>query len=182
MGTPQNSFVYYALITRYSLPVTYFMILSPHILAGTAIVLSAPHPLIGIPFAVGAHYFLDSLPHTEYQAMESLRALHRKDIRGTLPFFLKLLADGGGGILLAVSWAYLSGHSPLWAFAGGVAGVLPDGMTALKTVFLPESSLLAKHDAFHVAIHADKIKWPSPVVRIGLQILVVTMALVTISF
>src|SRR3989338_1049457 len=153
------------------------MILAPHILAGTAILLNSPHPLIGIPLAIGAHYFLDSLPHAEYQALGSLQELRRGEFRAALTFLLKLTLDGGGGILLAVTWASAFGHSPLWAFIGGVAGVLPDGMTVLLATLFPGSTLLKKHDDFHNAVHSDKIKWPTPVVRVGLQILVALLAL-----
>lgn len=157
------------------------MILSPHILAGTAIFLNSPNPALGVVLAVGSHYLLDSLPHTEYEALESIRGLRQGQIKKALPFLLKITLDLGGGMLLAVGWASLFGYAPLWAFAGGVAGILPDGMTVLYHTLFVGNPILAKHNDFHTSVHADKIKWPYPMARIGLQILVIFLALTLIS-
>ncbi|MBI2462822.1 MAG: hypothetical protein HYV65_01135 [Candidatus Spechtbacteria bacterium] len=157
------------------------MILAPHILAGTAIALQSPNPVAGLILAVGAHYILDSIPHAEY-SISPLHKIFRGEFRAGLPTAARIIIDGGAGIAVAVGMAMFFGYSPILAFAGGVAGVLPDGMTVLYFIF-PNSTYLKAHNNFHQLAHYDKKTSQLPYLwKIGLQILTAVLAIAAIVF
>lgn len=117
------------------------MILSPHILTGAAIASRIQNPILGIFLAFLSHYLLDIPPHKEY-SIDNIKGRRWAMVSGDL---LKVFLD----MLSALAIIYFLTENNPMVYWGGLAAIMPDGLTLLHLVF-PKNQLLAKHFNFHV--------------------------------
>lgn len=161
------------------------MILSPHILAGAALALNVSNPIAGLGLAIASHYILDAVPHAEYSIGDFTGFLGGGSFVKALPAMIRIGIDGGGAILAAIGISTLLGYSPMLAFAGGVAGALPDALTVCALAF-PSIGTLRRHQLFHQRMHCKAYvsgnapKHFTQTVRIGAQMLVIFVAIASI--
>lgn len=121
------------------------MLLTPHILTGAAIASNISNPVLGLFLAFLSHYFLDIIPHQEYD----IKNIKEKNWQKSFFSFLKVFLDATLGILVIF---FLSGTNVL-IFAAAFLAILPDGLTLLF-LFLPENKLFKKYETFHLGLHS----------------------------
>lgn len=121
------------------------MILICHLLAGAAIAANITNPILALFLAFLSHYFLDIIPHQEYD----IKNIREKNWQKSYLSFLKVSLDATLGILVIF---FLSGTNVL-IFAGAFLAALPDGLTFLF-LFLPENKLFKKYQTFHLGLHS----------------------------
>ena len=120
------------------------MNLTSHLLWGAAIGSKISNPLLALPLALLSHYFLDSLPHSDY-SIENIK--HKKWNKA---FFdcLKIFMDISLGILLI----FLFSEDKPIILAGAFLAIMPDGITLLSRIF-PENKLTIMHQKLHMDVN-----------------------------
>ena len=78
------------------------MILLAHLIFGAAIASKIHNPFLAVVLAFLSHYFLDFMPHTEYD-IKNIHLIKGKQWRKIYPEILKVLLDFLSGILLISS-------------------------------------------------------------------------------
>ncbi|OIO47335.1 MAG: hypothetical protein AUJ32_03295 [Parcubacteria group bacterium CG1_02_40_82] len=124
------------------------MLLTPHILLGAAIGSKISSPSLVFALSFASHYFLDALPHYEYD----ISGLKKKKAEKKLLFeFLKLTADFcfGAGLALLLVW-----NSPFrtGAILGMLSSLVPDALLFLSWRH-PNSKFLKFFALPHRACH-----------------------------
>ena len=114
------------------------MILAPHILLGAAIGSKISNPLAVFALGFASHYFLDALPHYDYE----VPGLKAKEVnyKKILTDLTKVATDASCGLALAL---ILIWHSPYLtnALIGMFGAVLPDALLYLSWHY-PKSKFL----------------------------------------
>jgi len=144
------------------------MILAPHLFIGAVIAAKIKFLPLAILLAFLSHYFLDSLPHTEY-LIDNIKG--KKWKRSKLDF-LKLFLDLAGGAILILIVYCLTKVNCFLLFTAAFFAILPDILIVLNWIF-PENSLLKKHFGVHQRIHFPKDKKISREEKIATELLVV---------
>ncbi len=156
------------------------MLLAVHMLFGAAAGATIQEPAGAFALAFATHYFLDSLPHREYEIphIENIRA---HSFSRALPDFLKIAADICAGIFML--WLLAPPQqTPLYLIALGMAAALPDAISFLHFL-APNNAILAAQKRFHKKIHIHPEKKETPWgLGIGAQIAVVFASLALILF
>jgi hypothetical protein len=129
------------------------MLLSAHILTGAAIAAKIQNPILGIFLAFLSHYLLDILPHAEY----SIENIKTKQWKKSTPDFFRVFLDAFLGIALII----LITNNNFVALLGGLAAMVPDGLTLLFILF-PKNKLLKLHQKGHSWLNGFIIKREIP--------------------
>jgi hypothetical protein len=103
------------------------MILTAHLLTGAALASKIQPTPFALLLALASHYFLDFLPHRDYD-IENLKA---KNWSRTGPALLRISLDLSFGLLVVLVLA----KNPFLALAGGFFALLPDGVVLLNIIF-----------------------------------------------
>ncbi len=144
------------------------MILLVHMLFGAAIASYIKNPIFAVVLAFFSHYFLDFIPHNEYD----IKNISEKRWKKTLPEFQKVFLDFLLGILLILLFSENKPTIYICAFFA----ILPDGFSVLSSIF--QIKLLKIHNNFHQGrLHFFKKIKISNFWRITSQILIVLIAL-----
>ncbi|MEK7562548.1 MAG: hypothetical protein AAB509_02630 [Patescibacteria group bacterium] len=144
------------------------MILLIHLILGAAIASHIKIPVLALILAFLSHYFLDFIPHVEYD----IKNIKEKHWRKSLPEILKVILDFSLGILLIFVF---SENQPI-IYICALAAMAPDGLTFLSALF--PNKILAFHNNIHrKRVHFLKDKKISSFWRILSQI---TMAVISI--
>ena len=117
------------------------MIIGIHLLVGAAIAQKLSNPILGFSFAFISHYFLDFLPHSQYD----VKFIYQKIWHKSFFDFLKIILD----ISLAVLLIFIFSEKIFWALGGAFFTILPDFFSFLFLIF-PKNGFLKKHYYFHV--------------------------------
>src|SRR3989344_8377526 len=115
------------------------MILLVHMLVGAAVASYIKNPILAIILAFLSHYFLDFIPHSEY----NIENIKKKQWNKSLPDILKLALDFFSGIL---SILLFSSRQPV-IFIAAFFAILPDGLTFLS--YFSKNKFLELHKNFH---------------------------------
>jgi hypothetical protein len=124
------------------------MILTVHLLTGAALASKIQPTPLALLLALASHYFLDFLPHWDYD-VENLKA---KKWSRVGPALLKISLDLLFGLLIILILA----KNPILALTGGFLAVLPDGLVLLNIIF--PNSFLNFLGNLHRKIHFFKYK------------------------
>lgn len=143
------------------------MILLVHMIFGAAIGSATKSMPAAIILAFLSHYFLDSLPHIEY----NVENVKNRQWRKALPDILKIFLDFCLGLLFIL--VFSKNHLILYICA--ILAIIPDGFTLLNYFFLNKIS--DAHNRFHKKIHFLKNKKFSRVWRISFQLLMVIFSI-----
>jgi hypothetical protein len=149
------------------------MIFTPHILVGAA--MGASFGPLGALAALVSHFFLDALPHYDY----NISALQEKGLsRKFLLPFSKISVDLFFGLTLA--GAILRAHANIEIAALGVfAALLPDGLLFLYWRF-KKNSILRHLNFFHLHYHWPREK-KSGLLGLAVETMVIAMALIALT-
>jgi len=124
------------------------MLLTPHILLGAAIGSKIANPAAVFALSFVSHYFLDALPHYDY---DNSAAKNKKIDKKTLILLIKMAIDicFGAGLALTFVW-----DSPLRtnAIVGMLSALLPDALLFLHWQH-PNSKFLKIFGVPHRACH-----------------------------
>ncbi len=115
------------------------MILLVHMLFGAAIGASIKNPVLAIILAFLGHYFLDLLPHVEY----NIENIKNKNWRSAGYDFFKVFLDFCLGFLII----FLFSKNNLIIYICGFVALIPDGLTLLSYIF--PNKIMAGHDKIH---------------------------------
>ena len=144
------------------------MILLVHLLFGALIGSLVKNTVIAIILAFLSHYFLDVLPHIEY----NIEKIREKQWRNKLSAILKVFLDLSLGLLLI---SIFSKNQPIIYICAFFA-ILPDGFTILN-ILIP-NKILKAHGKFHSEIiHFLRYKKISNFWRFSSQILVTAISI-----
>jgi len=132
------------------------MILTPHILVGAAIGSQIPSPFLAFVASFVGHYFLEALPHYEYNVSRLKDKQFKFDKASLLPL-AKIGLDVFTGAALAL-WLVLGKSFSSSAMSGMLGAVLPDGLLFLYWHF-PQPALKF-FEVPHRALHIFKDKCP----------------------
>lgn len=149
------------------------MILTPHLLIGAALaskIISWPYAIIA---AFLSHFVLDFIPHTEYSILNIKKRQWRKAFPEIGKVALDFLIGLGLAFLILNFKNNLNLNKPL-VFAGGIAGVLSDGLSLIGIIFPNKISLY--WEEFHKKVHILKNKKISKFWRITSQVVVSVIA------
>lgn len=154
------------------------MILLLHMLFGVAIASYMKNPILAVFLAFLSHYFLDFIPHTEYD----IKNIKEKHWRKVFPEILKIFLDISSGILLIFIFSNpsaRSGQAIIYIFA--FTALIPDGLTFLNILF-PNKFL-----NFHDNIHRKKMHFLKQIKisnfwRIFSQVAVVIFSIILLKF
>ncbi|MBI2626004.1 MAG: hypothetical protein HYW69_00210 [Candidatus Nealsonbacteria bacterium] len=147
------------------------MILTAHIITGAAVAAKISNPILAIPLALLSHYFLDSLPQTEYTIENIKKGRWNKSFFD----FLKVFLDIFFGILIVTLF---SSNNPA-IFIAAFSAMIPDGITLLSILF-PQNKSIMQHQKLHKAvndIYDSETKRKPPILGILVQIIVVLAAI-----
>lgn len=150
----------------------FYMILLVHLLFGAATGSTIKNIPLAIILAFLSHYFLDLIPHIEY----NIENVEKKQWRAMLPNIFKISLDFCLGILLILIF---SKNQPIIYICGFVAAI-PDCLTAL-CYFIP-NKLLKIHYELHQKIHFLKDKKISNFWRIASQVAVVIVSVILLKY
>jgi len=136
---------------------------------GAAIGSIIKSPILAIILAFLGHYFLDLIPHVEYQA----KNLENKQWKKALPDIMKVFLDFFCGVILIFIF---SKNYPL-VYICGFFAILPDLLFVASEI--TKINLLKLHDYFHGdnVIHFLKNKKISNFWRILSQIFIVILSI-----
>jgi hypothetical protein len=144
------------------------MILLVHMIFGAAIGSAVKSVPIAIILAILSHYFLDTLPHIEYD-VGNIKA---GNWQRAVPDILKVTLDFCAGILLIFVF---SKNQPIIYICAFLA-ILPDGFTILNYLF--PNKISDAHDKFHEKLHFLKHKKISTFWRISAQAFIVIVSII----
>ncbi|MFA5763947.1 MAG: hypothetical protein WCX27_02990 [Candidatus Paceibacterota bacterium] len=135
------------------------MILTPHSIVGATVANVFPEdPALGFALAFASHYFLDTLPHREYDIEHFFNANKTgfKNRGSVLKFFSSISLDLVVGVLIAMLFFVRDERSLLLTLLGIFAGLLPDFFQFMYLKFKnqPWAFFQKIHNAFH---HPDKM-------------------------
>lgn len=159
------------------------MLLTPHIATGAAIGSKLTHPyLIGIVSFL-SHLILDCIPHWEYypeKVFEKFEKFKIKD-KDLQKNFLYIFIDGCLG-LSVVGGAFYFGFikaSLLIPIAWGIFfSLLPDPAYVGAKILSNHVKMFSYYKKFHKLYHFNKNNPPSPAFGIGIQAVMVFLALI----
>jgi len=135
------------------------MILLVHLLLGALIGQKILNPFLAIILAFLSHYFLDLIPHVEY----NIKNIKKKQWQVAYPEFLKVFLDFISGVFLI--YIFSSNHFAIYACA--FFAILPDGL-----------SLFYRSNFHQEKIHFLKNKKISVAWRISSQVIAVIIFLI----
>ena len=148
------------------------MILLVHMIFGAAIGFAVKSVPIAIILAILSHYFLDTLPHIEYD-VGNIKA---GNWQRAVPNILKVTLDFCAGILLISLFSNPpAGGQPIIYICAFLA-ILPDGFTILNYLF--PNKISDAHDKFHEKLHFLKHKKISSFWRISAQAFIVIVSII----
>lgn len=118
-----------------------------------------------------SHYFLDFLPHIEYD----IDNIKEGGFKRALPDFLKVFLDLFFGIFLIL---FFYKDNPI-IFIGALFAILPDCLAYLNYFRLIKNKILNAHDFFHhELIHCLRDKKISVYWRVATQIMIFVFSVV----
>lgn len=148
------------------------MILLAHLLFGAAIGSAIKNMPAAIILATLSHYFLDFLPHVEY----NIEIENGRQRREKLISVLKIALDFSLGILLIFIF---SKNQPI-IYLCALFAILPDGLTVLNNHML--NKILASHNILHTKkIHFLKDKKISKFWRILTQVTIIVASILLLK-
>ncbi len=124
------------------------MILLVHLIFGAAIGSIVGNIPLALILAFLSHYFLDALPHTEYD----IENVEKKQWQKAVPGILKILLDTLIGFLLI----FLFSKNSLIIYICAIASATPDSFTVLNWVF--KNKILETHAVLNTKVHFLKFK------------------------
>ena len=143
------------------------MILLVHLISGAVIGQKILNTILAIILAFLSHYFLDSLPHVEY----NIENITKKQWSKILPNILNITLDFCIGILLISMFS----DNRLIVYVCGLSAAAPDILTVLY--YLAPNRILKIHYGFHQKIHFLKQIKISKFWRIVSQTIVVIISI-----
>ncbi len=156
------------------------MILAVHMLFGAAAGATIHEPSGAFALAFATHYFLDSLPHREYE-IPNVESIRFHSFSKTLPDFLKIAADLCAGAF-ALWLLAPQQQAPFYLIALGITAALPDAISFLHFL-TPNNPMLAAQKRFHKKIHIHQNKKETPWgLGLGTQIVVIFASIALILF
>ena len=148
------------------------MILFIHLLFGAAVGSAVKNIPLAVVLAFLSHYFLDFLPHIEYD----IANIREKQWQKKLAVILKVILDFCLGILLILIF---SNNQPI-LYLYAIIAMLPDALTIVNN-FL-SNKILEAHYAFHTKkIHFLKYKKISVFWRISSQIAAIIISIILLK-
>lgn len=148
------------------------MILIAHLLFGALIGQKIANPFLAVILAFLGHYFLDLIPHNEYD----IDKINQKQWKGAGSQITNVLLDFLSGILLI----FLFSNNQFIIYICAFFAILPDGLSILSLVF--QNKILCKHGDLHQQkIHFLKHKKISKFWRIATQVVVVIISVVLLN-
>ena len=148
------------------------MILLVHLIFGALIGQLISNPLLAITLAFLGHYFLDFLPHIEY----NINRIKGEQWKKAVPEMTKIFIDFSLGILLI----FLFSQNSLIIYVCAFFAILPDGLSVLNNHF--PGKVLNLHRKFHLEkIHFLKDKKISVFWRIFTQLFVVATSIILLK-
>lgn len=153
------------------------MVLLAHMIFGAAIGSAVKSIPTAIVLAFLSHYFLDSLPHIEYN-VENIKS---RQWHNALPDILKVVLDFCLSILLIsiFSNSALPAGRQVIIYICAFSAVLPDGFTLLN--YITPNKILDGHYMLHEKIHFLKNKKLSKFWRAGFQVLIVIFSILLLA-
>lgn len=148
------------------------MIITCHLLAGAAIVTKIHNPLLSLPLAFISHYFLDFIPHIEYEPSP------KRSVNGKInwvSFFLKIGLDFLIGTLIIL----IISKNKILPLAGGLLGILGDfdNIIFLFPALFKNKILKSYADFFKNKLHPPENKKIPFGVKILTQVIVALVAI-----
>ena len=125
-----------------------YMILLPHMLVGAVLGAKIHSYFIILPVALALHFFLDCLPHWEYEKKKLSRLFGAK----FQLFIFKALLDLALG-LAAVWWLFGGSLYLKYVIFSVFISILPDGLTLINRLSHGRIKFLDKLQLFHEKIH-----------------------------
>jgi hypothetical protein len=144
------------------------MILLVHMIFGAAIGSAVKNVPAAIILAVLSHYFLDTLPHIEY----NVENVKNRKWRKALPDILRIVLDFLLGVLLIT---ILSKNQPI-IYIYAFLAILPDSFSFL--IYIVPNAFSRVHDGLHEKIHFLRNRKISFFWRITSQVLVVIFSII----
>ncbi len=140
------------------------MVLITHAIVGAAVANIIPnHPVLGFSAALASHYFLDMIPHDEYDISGLIdgknKGLHTLSKKGIIHLSI-IGADFLFGIIIAIFF-FAKNDVRLYATILGIlGGVLPDFLQLMYLKFKsqPWKFFQNLHDRFHTKTRLDEKK------------------------
>ncbi|TSC94652.1 MAG: Uncharacterized protein CEN87_373 [Parcubacteria group bacterium Licking1014_1] len=149
------------------------MILLAHLLFGAAIGSIVKNMPLAIFLAFLSHYFLDIIPHAEY----NIENIEKKQWRRTLPQFLGVSLDFLTGVLFILIFSNSSASSgQAIIYVCAFFAIIPDGLYLLNLML--ESKVLQNHSNLHQKkIHFLKHKKIPMFWRVFSQMMVIAISI-----
>ncbi|MCX6722202.1 MAG: hypothetical protein NTY04_03355 [Candidatus Staskawiczbacteria bacterium] len=147
------------------------MILFVHMLFGAATGSLIKNVPLAIILAFLGHYFLDFLPHIEY----NIENIEKKQWRTAMPTIFKILLDFCLGILLILIFS--KNHPIIYICA--IVSIVPDSFTVLSW-FMP-IKILEAHNKLNEKIHLFKYKKISNFWRFSSQIVIIIISIILLK-
>lgn len=149
------------------------MILIAHLLFGALIGEKISNPFLAVVLAFLGHYFLDLFPHIDYPIENS----NKRQWRPSTHVILRVGLD----LLLAILLILVFSNNQPIIYICAFFSILPDGLTALQTLF-PNNTILKKHRNWHTGtLHFLKHKKISVFWRIFSQVAVVVICAILLK-
>jgi len=158
------------------------MIITPHLLIGAAIGFKVKHFGWIIFLGIISHFFLDIIPHWDYENKEFKVFSKNKSYKSLLGFFLKIVIDSLIGliILFFVIWQKNITNSKylLYILIGILASLLPDIISVFNKLIPNKLHILKVYETFHEEIfhNPQHIKKPT-FIGLGTEILTSIIAI-----